>query len=54
MVDLAYRDSRAAKDLAKQVGILLRANVAKIEVVRQQEVDEWTDTNTWIVTSALP
>ena len=47
VVDLTYRDSSAAKDLAKEVGALLRANVAKIEVVRQQDVDQWTDANMW-------
>ncbi len=47
VVDLTYRDSHVAKDLAKELGNLLRENVAKIEVVKQQQVHEWIDENTW-------
>lgn len=47
VVDLTYRDSNVARDLARQVGILLHTNGRKIKVVRQQDVDEWTDANTW-------
>ena len=47
VVELAYSDSSVARDLAKQVGILLKANDDDIEVVRQQDVDEWADENMW-------
>lgn len=36
-----------AQELAVAVGELLTANVRKIEVVDQRDVDEWTDEHTW-------
>jgi hypothetical protein len=44
---LAYTNANTAPELAKQVGLRLSKNVAKIEVIDQQEVAEWTDENTW-------
>ncbi len=47
MASLEYRDAQVAKDLARQVGALLRANVSKINVINQNKVSEWTDVNDW-------
>lgn len=47
LATLEYRDSQAAQDLARQIGILLRTNVSKIEVIDQDKVSEWTDMNDW-------
>jgi hypothetical protein len=44
---LHFRDSSVARELAKQVSILLEENVAKIELVDEREVFEWADENTW-------
>ncbi len=46
-VGLTYSNSHVAKDLAKQISGLLSTNDPKIEVVKQQDVDEWTDMNMW-------
>ncbi len=42
-----YSNPNVAKDLARQIGLLLRRNVSKIEVVDQRKVDERIDTHTW-------
>lgn len=47
LADLKYRDISVAKNLARQVSILLHNNVRKIEVIDQRKVAEWTDENTW-------
>ncbi|GAF68683.1 unnamed protein product, partial [marine sediment metagenome] len=47
LVELKYRNTSAAKDLARQLSILLRENVSKIEVIDQRKVAEWTDANVW-------
>ena len=40
---LTYGRSHVAKDLARQVGRRLRANVRKIEVIEHRKVAEWLD-----------
>jgi hypothetical protein len=47
MVALQYRNSTAAKDLARQIGNLLRERVSKVQIVDHRKVDEWIDENTW-------
>src|SRR5688500_16691409 len=47
LASLQYRDSNVPRDLATQIGNRLADNVAKIVVVDQQEVSEWTDENAW-------
>jgi len=47
ITSLHFRDTSVSRDLAKQVGILLEKNVAKIELVDQREVFEWADENNW-------
>jgi hypothetical protein len=47
VTSLHFRDSSVSRDLAKQVGLLLHENVAKIELIDQREVFEWADENTW-------
>jgi hypothetical protein len=47
LADLEYRDTSVARDLARQLSLLLRQNVSKIEVIDQREVARWTDENTW-------
>lgn len=45
LVDLTYRDSNVAKDLAKEISLLLRDRVPEIEVVDHRKVAEWLDEN---------
>lgn len=40
---LQYRNPTAARDLAKQVGMLIAKNSPKTHVIEQREVSEWTD-----------
>ena len=47
LAGLTYRDSSAARDLARQMSQLLRQKVRKIEMVDQRQVDEWVDENTY-------
>jgi len=47
LVGLKYQDSRVAKDLAHEVGRLLKTNGSKIEVIDARKVDKWTDENSW-------
>ncbi len=47
LADLTYRDISVAKNLARQVSILLHNNVRKIEIIDQRKVAKWTDENTW-------
>jgi len=44
---LAVRDPDVAADLARELGILLRARVRKIEVIDQGKVNDWTDNHAW-------
>lgn len=44
---LQYGKTAVAKELAEAVSSLLRANVRKVVVVSQQDIDEWIDENTW-------
>lgn len=45
LVDLTYRDSNVAKDLAKEISLLLRDRVPDVEVVDHRKVAEWLDEN---------
>lgn len=47
LAGLKYRDASVAKNLARQVGALLRDNVSKIEVIDPRKVMQWTDENIW-------
>ncbi|GAB6165375.1 hypothetical protein JCM19992_13750 [Thermostilla marina] len=50
LVNLSYRDSSIDRDLARNLNTLLRRNLpqkSNVEIVDQQEVDAWTDENTW-------
>ncbi|MHC4177452.1 MAG: hypothetical protein ACYSWU_08095 [Planctomycetota bacterium] len=47
LADLKYRDVRVAKDLARELGRLLKRNVRKIEVIDQRKVAQWIDENVW-------
>ena len=47
VVDLTYKNSSVAKDLARQVAILLKERVPKIEVIDQRKVDKFTDETPW-------
>jgi len=47
LVELTYRDSSVAKDLAREMNKLLAANVRDIEMIDQRKVDEWIDENVW-------
>ncbi len=47
LANLKYRDVSVAKDLARQLGILLHNNVRNIEITDRRKVAQWTDENTW-------
>lgn len=47
LVGLAYRDSHVAQDLSRRVGLLLKRNVKKIEIVEQSKVESWIDEHSW-------
>ncbi len=47
MVELEYRSGMAAKELAREIGSLLKQHVAKIEVIDHRQVDAWIDENSW-------
>ncbi len=47
LVGLAYRDSHVAQDLSRAVGLLLKRNVKKIEIVDQGKVENWIDEHSW-------
>lgn len=40
---LQYRNPTVARDLAKQVGVLIAKHCPKTHVIEQREVSEWTD-----------
>ncbi len=42
-----YGDGEASTVLADEVGRILRQKIDKIEIVRQDEVADWMDTNEW-------
>jgi predicted transglutaminase-like cysteine proteinase len=45
--DLGFSSAAATRDLARQVGQLLAANVRKIQVVPARDVENWADENSW-------
>lgn len=47
LADLKYRDTSVAKDLTRELGLLLKSNVPKIELIDPRKVAQWTDENTW-------
>jgi hypothetical protein len=47
VTSLHFRDASAARDLAKQVSVLLKQHVPNIQLVDQRDVFEWEDENTW-------
>jgi len=47
LADLKYRDTSVAKDLARQLSVLLQHKVSKIKIVDQRKVAQWIDENTW-------
>jgi hypothetical protein len=47
VTSLHFRDSSVSRDLAKQVGVLLKKKVGKITIIDQREVSEWADENNW-------
>ena len=44
---LQYRNATVARDIAKQVGMLLKKNVKEIDLVDPRDVAKWTDENDW-------
>ncbi|MFH1924213.1 MAG: hypothetical protein ABIP48_30535 [Planctomycetota bacterium] len=42
-----YANPGVAKDIARQISLLIQRNVSKIEIVDQRKVAEWIDSNTW-------
>jgi hypothetical protein len=47
LVNLQYRNANVARDLARQVTLLLQKEVPKIQTIDQRKVTKWTDENTW-------
>lgn len=46
--DLDYSNNlNASKDLARQIGLHLKANISTLTLVSQQNVDRWMDENQW-------
>jgi hypothetical protein len=43
----SYDASAASSQLAQMIEILLRQNVKDIEIIRQQDVADWIDSNDW-------
>jgi hypothetical protein len=44
---LQYGSANVARDLAKQVTLLLQERVPKVQTIDQRKVSKWTDENTW-------
>ena len=47
IVSLEYRNANVGRDLAKQVTLLLKSKVPKIETIDHRKIAEWTDENMW-------
>jgi len=47
IASLQYRDASVARDLAKQVGALIKKNVKNVTIIDQREIDQWADENNW-------
>jgi ABC-type uncharacterized transport system auxiliary subunit len=47
VAELQFADSAVPRDLTRQVGILLKQKVRKIDLVDEREVSEWADENSW-------
>ena len=47
LTDLKYSNMNAARDLARQIGSKLKANIFSISLVDPQKVDKWMDENQW-------
>jgi hypothetical protein len=47
VVDLEYRNSGVANDIARQLSQELGKNVSRIEMVDYRKVEQWTDENSW-------
>ena len=47
ITSIMYTDSLVARDLADQVGDLLRTNVKQVNVIDSDKVDAWCDSNEW-------
>lgn len=47
LVNLQYRNANIARDLSKQITLLLQKRVPKILTIDQRKVLKWTDENTW-------
>ena len=45
LVSLQYRNASVAKDVAREVGLLLKKNVPKIQLIDHAKVAEWMDEN---------
>lgn len=44
---LQYTNAGVDKQLARELGTLLKLNVKKLELVNPDKVDKWTDENSW-------
>ncbi len=52
--DLDYSNNlNAAKDLARLVGLRLKANISSLKLIDQQKVDNWMDENQWEESSEI-
>lgn len=47
VTSLQYRNSGVARDLAKNVGVLLQGKGRKIEIIPPREIAQWADENNW-------
>lgn len=47
VVELQYANGSVSSDIAKQVGVLLKQHLRKVEIIDPERVAEWTDEHTW-------
>lgn len=47
LVELQYSSSDAADQVAREVGVLLREKVKKVNIVNPQKVEQWVDEHEW-------
>jgi hypothetical protein len=47
LVELQYSSSSAAEQLARVTGIMMKHKIKKIEIVRPDEIAQWTDEHDW-------
>jgi hypothetical protein len=47
LVELQYSSGSVSGEIAQQLGVLLKQNVSRIEIIDPDKVADWTDEHTW-------